>query len=114
MAYITEQCKSRLVPELWCNINSVHVFDDLDVLASANVSAAASAAKLHFTLLVLHVFLLLLYHSHLLLHYSLNLKLEDLMKGKNITENSLTQECGFQFSFLSLKRTYPFVVVCLI
>lgn len=70
----------RFVLELGCDVDSVHVFDDLDVIAGADVFAAASAAELHFALEVLHVFLLLLSHSHFPLHYGLQLKLQDLRK----------------------------------
>lgn len=65
---------------MWRHIDSVHVFDDLDVVARADWLAAASAAKLYIRwALVLYVLLLLLRHSYFLFHYSLNLKLSDLM-----------------------------------
>lgn len=67
----------------------MHV-DHLDVLAGADMLAAASAAKLHFTLLSLHLLSLLLFHSHPPLHDSLHLILEHLREGKkNITESGL-------------------------
>lgn len=67
---------NKVIPKLFCDIDSVNIFNDLNVFTGADICAAAPAAKLHFRrIFVLYAFLLLLFHSHILLHYGLNLKL---------------------------------------
>lgn len=69
--------------ELWRNVDSVHVFNDVDVFAAADAFAAASTAELHSRwTLILDGLLLLLYMPHFCLQYSLNLKFSDLIKER--------------------------------
>lgn len=66
-------------PELWCDVDSVNVGDDLDVSAGASLFAAAPAAEFHLRrVLVFNILLLLRFHLQLILNYSLYLKLQDL------------------------------------
>lgn len=90
-----------VVPKLSCDIDSVNLFNDLNVFTSAGIFAAASAAELHFRrIFVLYVFLLLLRHPQFLLHYRLNLKLKDLKKGKKYS----LQKCRIRFKWWKIKR----------
>lgn len=80
--------KFQFVLEVGHNIDSVHVFDDLDVSAGAGECITASAVKVHVTWVCsFYAFLLFLCCSHFVLHNSLNLKLCDLIiKQKSINK----------------------------
>lgn len=77
-------------PELWCDVDSVNVLDDLDVCAGANLLAAAPATEFHLgRVLIFYVLLFFRHHSQLALHDSLHLELLDLEKAANKLVSSL-------------------------